>query len=384
MRKAEKTHKCAECGGNLLTSWINGAYKLRCANSLEHTGIIRPFTPSVYDLPGYNMPGVMKTKEKELLQKYGTEKTKQIIRIGGGNPIATLTQKGATEMLSTFYPEAVKCQSGQAAIIKGALICRDYGLNPAMDHIFLIKYDRYENKGNQRHKVGEDWSVVRGIKASRLICAREKSYGYIDNTPRIMTEDEQIGIYGEVDKTHLVTVCKLKDKDGNEYPGYGRWPKDTEPKGVNKGNSKFNMSCIRAERQALDKLNPGAMPADVDVVDERFIEKPSITVETERPDAKQIPESNGSSDIQEGDGEVQSGDPEEELFPSGEQTGDAKTEAAVKTYPHLNNLGELRTRANKEGVKDINLMAAAGVDDLKKITDFDLCWANYLKARDAK
>ncbi len=53
-------------------------------------------------------------------------------------------------------------------------------------------------------------------------------------------------------------------------------------------------------------------------------------------------------------------------------------------WPHLNNLGELRTRMQKEGVKDINMMAAAGVDDLKKIIDFDMAWGNYLKAKETK
>ena len=292
MVKRAKRDRC-QCGGNLTVAWsaTGNCYALRCCENIEHSDFVRPHTIKNYDLPGYNMPGVIRRKEKEMMKVYGEEKTKQMVKVAGGNIIATLTQTGAAKMLTILYPEAAKNPSGQAAIIKGSLICRDYGLNPAMDHLFLIPFEHREKRNGQWVTIGTDWSVVRGIKASRLICGREKSYGYIENTPRIMTEAEQMEIYGEVDAANIVTICKLKDKDGNIFPGYGRWPKETEPKGVNKGNTKFNMSSIRAERQALDKLNPGAMPADVDVVDERFIEHPSKVVVSEvEPEAKQITE----------------------------------------------------------------------------------------------
>jgi len=323
MRKAERSHKCAECGGNLLTAFISGEYRLRCANSLDHTGIIREYKVSPYGLPGYNMPGIIKWSEKQMMQKYGEEKTKQIVRIGGGNPISTLTQQGAVKMLSVLYPDATRNESGKSAIIKGALICRDYGLNPAMDHIFLIPY-----KNKQTNTL--TWSVVRGIKASRLICGREKSYGYIDNTPRVMTEVEQETIFGEVDKGNLVVICKIKDRDGNEFPGYGRWPKGIDPKGIEKGNSKFNMAAIRAERQALDKLNPGAMPADVDVVDERFIDRPAVEISEEKPEQRQIPETTTEA---EDESEVeQSITPEEKTPPEAvQQATGVKTQALGPT-----------------------------------------------------
>jgi hypothetical protein len=282
-----KTYKC-NCGGALLVAWSadHNCYMLRCANKLEHSDFIRPANINNYDLPGYNMPGIMKGKEKQLVTKYGEETTKSLVRAGGGNALSTLTEKAAISMAMILWPEASKSQSGKNAIAKLALICRDYGLNPAMDHVFLIKFDRYEGKGENRHKVGEDWSVVRGIKASRLICGRDKSYGYIDDTPRIMTQDEQKRIFGEVDAESLVAICKLRDKDGNIFAGYGKWPiwktwgdkrYDNNPQGTDKGNSKFNMACIRAERQALDKLNPGSMPA-IDVVDENYIQKPQVVV----------------------------------------------------------------------------------------------------------
>ncbi len=320
MKQHAKSHTC-QCGGALQVAWGgsigHNCYILRCANDLEHNDFIRPAKINNYDLPGYNMPGTMRSIEKMMMTKYGEEKTKAMVRIGGGNPIATLTQKGAAEMLAILYPEASKSPSGQAAIIKGSLICRDYGLNPAMDHIFLICYQKWNKEKTK--VIGETWSVVRGIKASRLICGREKSYGYIDNTPRVMKREEQIEIFGEVDEDNLVTICKIKDKDGNVYPGYGKWPLwkhygdkkyINEPQGTEKGNSKFNQSCIRAERQSLDKLNPGAMPADIDVVDERFMGSHRVTVSEIEQEVQQIPESSGQE--AEGSGDAIEGQVENE------------------------------------------------------------------------
>jgi hypothetical protein len=306
-----RTHTCS-CGANLTKAWGgatgHNCFMLRCAANVKHSEFVRPFAMNQYNTPGYNMPGVIRSKEKQMMQKYGEEKTKQLVRIGGGSPIATLTQKGAAQMLTILYPEAAKSPSGQAAIIKGSLICRDYGLNPAMDHIFLIPFEHKEKRNNVWVVTRIDWSVVRGIKASRLICGREKSYGYIDNTPRIMKPAEQEEIFGEVDTDNIVTICKLKDKDGNVFPGYGKWPKDRDPQGLNKGNTKFNMSTIRAERQSLDKLNPGAMPADVDVIDERFVESPKVTADVINPEAKQIGQPGDESQIGEEDGQQQDDD----------------------------------------------------------------------------
>jgi hypothetical protein len=379
-----KTHRC-ECGGSLLVAWGgstgHNCYMLRCSKDIEHSNFVRPAKISNYDLPGYNMPGTIKRREQDMMQKYGTEKTKQMVRIGGGNPIATLTQKGAADMFMILYPEASKCPSGQAAIVKGALICRDYGLNPAMNHLFLIPYEHKEKVGNVWKVTRIDWSVVLGIKASRLICGREKSYGYVASEydkpaiyPRVMTDEEQMMIYGEVDKSNLVTICKIKDKDGHIFPGYGKWPKDTEPKGVNKGNSKFNMSCIRAERQALDKLNPGAMPADVDVVDERFVDAPKVTVSEVKPELEQLPEPqmiDESQDEPEPE-EVQKTEAKQQVSEPTQAQSQAQPKKANRDSASIKNLGDffsacLTDLAEHVACKD-DVLKALGKSE-KDITD---------------
>jgi hypothetical protein len=276
----KKNLVCTTCGAKVTISWGgscgHNCYVLRCANSTYHSEFMRPYETNASDLPGYNMPGISRNKEKELTTKHGEEATKALARIAGGNVMSTLTENQASRMAMILWPDAYKSQSGKNAIAKLALICRDYGLNPAMDHVFLVPFNK---KNKQGEIIGVEWSVVRGIKASRLICGRERSYGYIDDTPRKMTDEEQTRIFGEVDADSLVAICKLKDKDGNVFTGYGKWALwknygekryPNEPQGTEKGNSKFNMACIRAERQALDKLNPGSMPA-IDVVDEAYM-----------------------------------------------------------------------------------------------------------------
>lgn len=313
-----KTWKC-QCGGDLLVAWGGSTghhcYMLRCGNSLEHSEFVRPFKVSNYDQTGFNMPGIIRRRTQMMMQKYGEEKTKQIVKIGGGNPIATLTQKGAATMLEVLYPEATANKSGQAAIVKAALICRDYGLNPAMGHVRLIKY-------------GDKIEVVMEIKATRIIAGKNRKYGYIDDTPRVMTEDEQIKIFGEIDKANLCTICKIKDEFGNTFTGYGTWSRNKEPYGADKGNSKFNMSSIRGERQALLKMDPGSMPADVDVIDERYTEPGQVVVSEIKGDAKQI----------EGTGQV--GD---------QQSGDNSNANSLPRDPAtIKNLGDLFTACTKD------------------------------------
>jgi hypothetical protein len=155
-------------------------------------------------------------------------------------------------------------------------------VNPLMKHVSLIAY----NKGKQN----ESWAIVLGIKASRLIVSRRHNYSYIDGTPRMMTEEEQKKILGEIDTNNLQAITILKDESGNLYPGYGHWPKGTEPYGVDKGNSKANMAFIRSERQALDKMDPGALPQGVEVIDEEYTPAPAtrqVKTEVVEPEKEQ-------------------------------------------------------------------------------------------------
>lgn len=169
-----------------------------------------------------------------------------------------MTQTKAIYLLKTVWPNAPDDE-----VIKASIICATYGLNPLLKQVSLISF---KNKNG-----GVSWVTVLGIKATRNIAlGTGHKYGYIDG-PRVMTEDEQKTIFGQTYPDRIVAITKIKDHDGNIYPGYGFYPKDGSVQGADKGNSVANMAFIRSERNALDKMAPGQLP-NTEVIDEEFTE----------------------------------------------------------------------------------------------------------------
>jgi len=103
---------------------------------------------------------------------------------------------------------------------------------------------------------------------------RKHNYRYMDYSPRKATQEEIDKILGDTaDEGSLYGFVHIKDVDtGAEAFGLRGIPKKEKIKGTEKGNTHLNMACIRAERLALDRQYPGEMPADVEVVDERFMD----------------------------------------------------------------------------------------------------------------
>lgn len=194
--------------------------------------------------------------------------------VAKGLPLSgIINRQQATAILNTIWKGAPELE-----VYKAAMLCQDYGLHPLMKHVYLIKYDRYKKqKDGSKLKVGEDWATVLGIGATRLITARQGTFSYVDDTPRIMSEAEQIKIFGKVDTANIVAITKLRTKDGLEASGYGKYPKAGGYLiGEDKGNSRENLAFIRSERNAFGRLFPdAALPKDVDVVDEQYMETPS-------------------------------------------------------------------------------------------------------------
>lgn len=180
-----------------------------------------------------------------------------------------ISKEYAVYLLKTIWPAAPDPE-----VIKAALICARYGLDPLLKEVSLIKFDRREwnAQTKQREKVGEDWVAVLGIKANRKIASNHgaRRYSYADG-PRVMTQQEQKDILGEIEPERIWAITKIKDQLDNVYPGYGFWPKDTKVHGDDKGNSARNMAFIRSERNALDRMAPGELP-DIEVADESFVE----------------------------------------------------------------------------------------------------------------
>lgn len=202
-------------------------------------------------------------------QKVGVAKSQMLAKYAG---VTSLDRVGAREVINTVFPDAP-----EEEIARAVLLCVNYQLNPLMNHVYLIPFQRREGG----RVVGTDWATIIGRGAKRLMASRRGPYSYIENTPRVMTKEEQIATFGEYDEDKLYCITKLQDpKTGATAVGYGFWPKTkpaynkpservpNQPKGTDKGNSMFNMAAGRSETQALDRLRPGEMPMNLPVMDE--------------------------------------------------------------------------------------------------------------------
>jgi hypothetical protein len=258
LEELRKRNKCAICG-EWLATYYDTEKKLAfiaCHVDTSHDGIAKD-----YEYCEKNIP----TRRKETMESQGEVKAKLLDKYMGST---ALTRPQAMEILEIIWPDAPSRDKMAAAIL-----CSSYGLNPLANHVFLIKF---HNKRLNR----DEWTRVWGIKAKRLLASRKGGYSYLDMTPRLMTEEEQIKVWGHTQTGYLCYLTWLKDmKSGAEVYGYGKWPEDQEPYGTDKGNTKANMASIRSESLALDRLRPAEMPSGFAVADEQYIEGESRLVD---------------------------------------------------------------------------------------------------------
>ncbi len=261
LEKIRLKSQCSVCGArlNMYLDPESGLAFIACWDwpRTHHDGIEREV--SRYELEGLaalNIP----TRRKIMEQKYGEARTKALAKV----PLTgALTEAQAMHILKLVYPKAPEDE-----IIRCALLCRDFGLHPLMKEVYLIPF---------KDKAGNDnYVTVLGISATRKLVAQRGSYSYLDNTPRIMTEQEQRNIFGEVDAINIRAITKLRTREGLEAQGYGSWPKNKEPYGVDKGNSKANMAFIRSERNAFGRLFTDAIPQGVEIIDEVYVDDPNL------------------------------------------------------------------------------------------------------------
>ena len=173
------------------------------------------------------------------------------------NPVTGLTPSMAVAIFKRMYPGVPDIE-----IAKAGAICANYGLFPYANQVFIIPFkDKYV--------------TVIGIKGLREMARNTgNSYTYLDgNGPRVMTEQEEIEVYGKVDPDYIRAIIKIKDSHNNVWPGYGNWRRLDTAYGQDKGNTPYNMAFIRAERNAIDRMAPGEFP-DAEMVDSQFIETP--------------------------------------------------------------------------------------------------------------
>jgi hypothetical protein len=292
MLKAERDGlTCLECGARLSVAWGGtfgyNSFLLRCGMDIKHKGVKRDFELTPANIPGFNLYDAGAKRRKKLEKQIGTDRALAIRKYQG---VISLNRDQATEILEAIWPDAPPEEK-----LRAALLCKSYQLNPLMKHIFLVPF----NKGKQN----ESWATVMGINATRLLAARSGTFSYVDDTPRMMTDEEQIRRFGQAYPERFYVIVKVRDpKTGAEAPGYGWYPKEREkmvwddqakrkvvlkkdgknvkeandPYGSDMGNTIFNMAAIRAERQALSRLRPGEMPTDVEVMEESLAERASV------------------------------------------------------------------------------------------------------------
>ena len=263
MQKAVKWQNCAQCGSRLeiLYDLIKHEPYLACHANQSHEGIAREYQKRDYNIA---------TRRDFMEKQIGIDKFMALEKYSG---LTSLTKTEAQEIINTVWPEAV--DASPAEVYKAIKLCVQYQLNPLARHLFLIPFWNTEKKRYE-------YICVKGIGADRLVASRKHHWSWLDDTPRIATEEEEKKHYRAVDPSKLRAIAKIKDLDtGAEMTGWGEWPlfkaKDgkeapNEPKGIDKGNSKENMACIHAERKALDMMYPADMPAvEIPTVDERYV-----------------------------------------------------------------------------------------------------------------
>ena len=258
-----KRNVCAECSGrlDLYQNWGDTRAFIACADWMRthHEGIMRE--RSRYEKEGMASLNI-KTRREIMEQEHGEGVTTALEKARIPTTGA-LTQTQAMRILKLVYPKAPEDE-----IIRCALLCRDFGLHPLMKEVYLIPF---KDKGGK-----DNYVTVLGISATRKLMSQRGSYSYLDNTPRVMTDKEQMTIFGEVDAFNLRAITKLKTATGLEAQGYGSWPRGKEPYGTDKGNSKANMAFIRSERNAFGRLFTDALPQGVEVIDEAYADVPDV------------------------------------------------------------------------------------------------------------
>lgn len=253
--KLVKTHTCSVCGRRLYIYLESKTHNIYVACSDQHEHIEKVYEPTRFQKDGLDSLNI-EARRDTLAEQYGDETSKTLL-IRNVPLSGVLTKEQATVVLKTIWKDAPDVE-----VYKAAVLCRDYGLHPLMKHLFLIPFGQGEKR---------TWVTVLGINATRLIMSRRGSFSYLDNTPRIMTTNEEKEIFGEIDETKIRAITKLRTRDGLEAQGYGHWDKETTAYGAEKGNTQANMAFIRSERNAFSRLFPDALPQGIEVVDESYV-----------------------------------------------------------------------------------------------------------------
>lgn len=264
------------CQKPLGVAWLGGQHHLRCGAGHIDPPVDRGKSYTELWLSGEYIPPeiaeqVRKKWRKQMEEKGLTPVQIDVLEEARRTPITSLSDRQVLTLAEVVWPDAP-----DEARRRAALICQQYGLNPMLNQIALIKF---------KTKEGDKWEPVLAIEATRIIAQHAMHNtrpNYLDDTPRIMTDEEQRLHNGEVDEVDWWAITKVADHAGSTAIGVGSWVKKPykdengywqgEVYGANKGNTAQNMAKIRSERQALKRLCPAELPMEIQVIDAEFIE----------------------------------------------------------------------------------------------------------------
>lgn len=277
LKKLRRNNVCAECGRTLYVYLdLESKQSYIACPDPKHEGIAREYKLK----EGFDYQTEVRRSMK-LEKQVGHEGTTALAHIPKQGQ---LTKPQAIEILSLVYPNATNDE-----IIRTAIFCRDFGLHPLANEVYLIPFK------------GKNVMVV-GIPANRKIAhALKGQFSFLDDTPRVASEEEitkQFGPDSEEAKLNIISVTKLEGEGGNKAIGFGLWARGEHPYGMDKGNTQRNMANIRSERQAMDRLPGKALPK-YEVMDASLFDVPDVgkvnkeTGEIEEPilegEAKELP-----------------------------------------------------------------------------------------------
>lgn len=248
-----KISECSVCARGMDVRLINGKDVISCPIDATHQGYRRLRSLSQLAKAGVYIPYVSELVERRRIQamekETGNEEETRAL-LAYGTERFPMTVSAAERAIRALWPEA-----SQGAKDKALLICAQNNLNPLMHEIYIVHF---------AGKADED-VIILGIEGQRKLARRRSPYTYKDG-PRPLSAQEMEDM-GEDPKAKIGVICVLETPGGGQFPGFGFWPKGTEPYGSDKGNTKFTMAAYRAERQALKRIVPDAeLPAPMGMV----------------------------------------------------------------------------------------------------------------------
>lgn len=293
--------ECARCHRQMGVRLEGGQPVVRCQTDPTHEGYRKLRSLTRLAKEGAYIPWVSEHMERrketamiEELQEHGlaAEESRALAIYGERVPIS---QAAATRIIDLFYPNAPLSAKAEAAILAA-----QYNLNPlpSRREMYIVGFK-------------DESAVVLGIASHRILARRKALWSYVDipdcpTSPfRPMGRDEIEAIGEDYDGKVWATVTL--DVGNKRYSGIGNYSRTGRLIGEDKGNTRWDMACKRAEAKALSRIvPPEELPAPViegvyaditEIIESPKIQAPRAAKPTERQQASPQAPGGGASDI---------------------------------------------------------------------------------------